>query len=119
MAPYPNASESGVVQFSWQPAGTLLPGTEYEVVWWNPGEDPATARGIAATTSGSSLSVNLQVLYSSGQMTSSKLYWTVLIVQVSPYMRLTQPASSNARMLVYQPSTGGSGGSPPAPPRPR
>jgi pilus assembly protein CpaE len=119
VAPEPNAPTSGVVQFSWQPAGVPPPGTGYEVVWWNPGEDPATARGIAAPTAGSNLSANLRVLYSSGQMTSSRLYWTVLIVQLSPYVRLTQPANSNAWVLVYQPPTGGGGGSSSAPPRPR
>jgi hypothetical protein len=103
--------------FAWQPTGPLPADAAYEVVWWNAGEDPAAARGIAPPTTGTSLSANLDVLYQSGQLTSSSVYWTVLAVSQSPYKRLTQPGASNPRVFVVAaPSEGGGG---PAPPKPK
>jgi len=119
IAPGPNASTSGLVQFRWQPAGALPPGAAYEVVWWNAGENPADARGIAPPIRSSDLSANLSVLIQSGQASENRINWTVLVVQVSPYVRLTQPANSNAWVLQFEPATGGGGGSPPLPPKPR
>ena len=98
--------------FSWQPVGALPPGTAYEVVSWNAGEDPAAARGLAATTTQTQLSADLDALYNIGQLSSGNIYWTVLIVQRAPYSRLTQPAAGNARLLIYQPPAGPSEGTP-------
>ena len=99
----PRADETrrGDVTFVWQTGGPLPPGAAYEVVWWNSGEDPAGARGIAATTTETSLTANLDPLYSSAQLRSTDFYWTVIVVQTSPYVRLTQPAQSASRHLNY------------------
>jgi len=117
LEPPPKESRSGTVTFSWQPAGSLPPGTAYEVVWWNSGEDPANARGIAATTTATSLSADLVVLPNSGQLTGTDIYWTVIIVQTQPYVRLTQPGKSVPQLLVYRPPS--SGGAAPVPPKPK
>ena len=102
-APAPNAVLSGNVTFRWLPTGPLPQGAGYEVVWWNPGENPAGARGMAPTTTGTSQVIDIGVLYDSHQMTGTSLYWAVLVVQRSPYQRLTQPANSNPQLLTYRP----------------
>jgi len=89
------------VSFAWQPGGPLPPGAAYEVVWWNLGEDPAAARGIAATTTETSLTVDVDYLNSSAQLTNSDFYWTVIVVQTKPYVRLIQPAQSAPQRLSY------------------
>jgi len=102
---------SGPVLFRWLPAGRLPAGAAYEVVWWNQDEHPSLARGIAPPTTSLSLAANLDVLYHSNQIKGASLYWTVLVVQTSPYARLTQPGASEGRRLIYQP--------PGEPPKPR
>ena len=94
-----------MVTFVWQPAGALPAGTAYEVVSWNAGEDPATARGVAATTTETQLTADLDALYNLGQVKGGDIYWTVLIVRTEPYVRITLPSASNARSLTYQPPT--------------
>lgn len=94
------------MKFVWQPGGPLPPGAAYEVVWWNAGEDPNSARGIAATTTETSLTANLDPLYASAQLRSTNFYWTVIVVQTSPYVRLTQPAQSAQQRLNYAVSSG-------------
>lgn len=110
----PSAGESrrGNVNFAWRPGSPLPPGAAYEVVWWNLGEDPAAARGIAATTTETSLTANVDFLQSSAQLTSSDFYWTVIVVQTTPYVRLIQPAQSAPQRLSY------SSPSQPPPPKP-
>jgi hypothetical protein len=115
LEPRPNEPRSGVVTFRWQPAGPLPPGAAYEVVWWNAGEDPGGARGIAAATTETSLAADLDALYNSGQFKGTDLFWTVIIVRTGPYVRLIQPAESGSQLLVYAPPSGGV----PAPPKPR
>jgi hypothetical protein len=95
------------VTFTWQPAAALPPGTAYEVVTWNLGEDPSAARGVAATTTGTQLTADLDALYNFGQVRSGEIYWTVLIVRTEPYERVIQPSAGNARPLAYQPPSGG------------
>ena len=103
--------------FSWQSASPLPSGAAYEVVVWNPGEDPASARGVAATTTDTSLTADLSALYGAGLLKQGETFWTVLIVQTDPYVRLSQPAAARSRTLLYQASTGGGGG-PVEPPKP-
>ena len=102
---------SGPILFRWLPAGRLPAGAAYEVVWWNQDEHPSLARGIAPPTTSLSLAANLDVLYHSNQIRGASLYWTVLVVQTSPYARLTKPGASEGRRLIYQP--------PGEPPKPR
>jgi hypothetical protein len=103
LEPRPNESRGGAVTFRWQPAGPLPAGAAYEVVGWNAGEDPASARGIAAPTQDTSLIADLDALYNSGQYRGSDFYWTVIIVQTQPYARLTQPAERSPQLLIYVP----------------
>jgi len=105
------------VAFTWQPSGPLPPGAGYEVVWWNAGEDPAAARGVAPPTTENTLTANLDVLYQSGQLTSSSVNWTVLVVTTEPYVRLTQPSASPSRVLTIAAPGGGGGGAEPPPPK--
>jgi pilus assembly protein CpaE len=116
----PGAGESrgGSVTFAWQPAGSLPAGAAYEVVVWYPSEAPAAARGIAAPTTESSLTVDLNGLSRSGQLQGGDLFWTVLIVQTNPYQRLTQPSANAARLLTFQAPGGGGAGGTPEPPIP-
>ncbi len=116
LQPRPEETWRGDVTFVWQPDGALPPGAAYEVVWWNDGEDPATARGIAATTTETSLTANLDPLYTSAQLRSTSFYWTVIVVQTSPYVRLTQPAQSAAQHLNYASPSGGESQPPPIKP---
>jgi pilus assembly protein CpaE len=116
LAPLSGLSSARGVDFVWQPADSLPDGAGYEVVWWNKGENPANARGIAPPIRETSLAANLDVLDASGQLVGSEVYWTVLIVRTAPYVRLTQPEASPARLLIYQ---HGSSSTAPAPPKPR
>lgn len=97
-----NDTRGGTVTFVWQPTGPLPAGAAYEVVWWNQGESPDTARGLAAPTTGTSLAANLDPLYRAGQIKTPGIYWTVLVVQTAPYVRLTQPGASNPQILMYR-----------------
>lgn len=115
---------SGSVFFRWRPTSTLPVNAAYEVVWWNVNENPAAARGLAPPTTLTSLSVNLDVLYEGGQFVNNRIFWTVLVVQPSPYVRLTQPGQGPVGSVVYQPASGPAGGEatptepPPENPRP-
>lgn len=91
--------------FEWRPAGQLAHGQAYEIVVWSPDQDPGQARGIAPATMMTSQEVNLDPLFESGQFRMGNLYWTVLIVQREPYLRLTEPGHGEARYLVRR--TGG------------
>jgi pilus assembly protein CpaE len=105
-APGIGETRTGVVTFTWQPAGALPPGTAYEVVTWNAGEDPASARGVAATTTQTQLTADLDAIYRLGLVGGGNIYWTVIIVKTDPYVRVTQPAVNNSRLLTYQPPAG-------------
>lgn len=105
LLPDANASGRGIVLFAWSPAAALPSGAAYEVVWWFPGQDPATATGMAAPTAETSLQVNLDALYESGAFAAPQFFWTVLVVQPDPYVRLTAPSLSPAHQFVYD--TGG------------
>lgn len=110
--------------FRWRATSTLPVNAAYELVWWNVNENPAAARGLAPPTTLTSLSVNLDVLYQGGQLTNNRIFWTVLVVQPSPYARLTQPGQGPVGSVVYQPGSGPVGGEatptepPPENPRP-
>ena len=114
--PGPEEKRRGRVTFTWQPDSPLLPGTAYEVVWWNRNEDPNSARGIAATTTAPSLTADVEVLYDSGQATSNQIFWTVLVVRNNPYTRLTKPSESVRHMITHADAPAGAPGQ--APPRP-
>lgn len=99
--PAPDARLSGVAVFKWRPSVPLEKGLAYEIVVWSPEQDPNQAWGIAPTTLGTSLEMNLDELFKSGRFREGSLYWTVLLVQQEPYTRLTAPTNSPRRYLVY------------------
>ena len=101
LSPAPDARPSGITVFEWKPAAPLEKGQAYEIVVWSPEQDPNQAWGIAPPTSGEALEINLDELFASGQFREGSLYWTVLVVQEEPYTRLTAPAFSLRRYLVY------------------
>jgi hypothetical protein len=107
LSPAPNMAANGEVRFSWRSVGLLPPGTAYEVVWRNVEEEPAAARGIAPPTMQNSIVANLNVLYESHQLAASALYWSVIIVRLEPYERLTPVTASQFRFLTYQPPGSG------------
>lgn len=105
ISPPPDARLAGKAIFEWRPAEQLAHGQAYEIVVWSPDQDPGQARGIAPATMMTSQEVNLDPLFESGQFRMGNLYWTVLVVQREPYLRLTAPGQSEARYLVRR--TGG------------
>ena len=116
--PAPGVSSSGSVTFRWQPANALPSGASYEVVVWGAGEDPSSARGVDAPTANTSLTVDLYLLQRAGLIEQGDIYWTVILVQTDPYVRLSQPAEATARRLAYQ-SPGEAGGGSGEPPKPK
>lgn len=104
---------NGVVRFGWLPTGPLPAGGGYEVVWWNSDEQPAAAHGFAAATTGTAIEVNLDALASAGQIKGSQIFWTVLVVQMDPYVRWTQPGDGEQSTFFYSAPSGG-----PPPPAP-
>lgn len=98
-APAADAKIGDLMTFAWQPAQPLPAGAAYEVVAWEAGQAPNSARGLAAPTTDSSVQIDLAVPYGLGVFKTTDLFWTVLIVQTSPYERLTLPDGSPARTL--------------------
>ncbi len=117
VSPSDGASARGVIRFEWLPTGPLPAGAGYEVVWWNPEEPPEAARGLAPPTQANLLELNIDSLFSSGQVPGGRLFWTVLIVRSAPYARLTQPAQSPQHRFIYAGEAPVAPAQPP-PPRP-
>jgi hypothetical protein len=118
VAPGYNEAVGGVVTFAWLPTGPLPAGAKYEVVWWNIDEAPDAARGVAPPTAGTSLGADLAPLYNAGQFRNSQIFWSVIVVQEGPYLRLVSPADAERSALYYNPPGGAPPGEPPPPPRP-
>lgn len=89
------------MHFTWLATGPLPEGAAYEVVWWNANQPAVAARGLAPPTTGASLDINLAPLYANGSFIASQLYWTVLVVQVNPYVRLTTPGEGEVGTIYY------------------
>ncbi|MEZ4767716.1 MAG: hypothetical protein R2844_04750 [Caldilineales bacterium] len=105
VSPQPDARLSGMTTFEWRPVAPLPHGLAYEIVVWSPELNPGQARGIAPATIMTSQQVNLDPLFDGGQFRMGNFYWTVLVVQQDPYLRLTSPGASESRYLVRR--TGG------------
>jgi hypothetical protein len=103
-APAADTETDAPITFAWQAAQPLPAGAAYEVVAWETGQPPSSARGLAAPTTDTSLPIDLAVPYSLGVFKTAELSWTVLIVQTSPYQRLTLPDGSPTRTLRYTPA---------------
>jgi hypothetical protein len=93
--PAPNVQAEGVIEFKWLPVSSLPAGAAYEVVWWGQEESPASARGVAPAVLDTSLRADVSVMVDRPR----RVYWTVLVVNPSPYQRLIQPADNEARPL--------------------
>ena len=78
---------------------------------------------MAAPVMAPALRINLDALFEARLLSGSHIYCGVLIVQETPYVRLTHPDAANATHLVYQaPASGGGPGAPSVPtepPKPR
>lgn len=101
VSPDDGAVGRGVIRFEWLPTGPLPAGAGYEVVWWNPDERPEMARGLAPPSQANSLELSIDSLFLSNQAPGGRLFWTVLIVRLQPYARLTQPAQSPQHRFIY------------------
>lgn len=99
--PVNGVTVTGPTVFRWQAASPLPEGAFYEVVAWWAGQGPADAQGIAAPTTKTSASVNLDIMASSGQLVSNELTWTVIVVRKDPYQRLTSADAGEARKLTW------------------
>jgi hypothetical protein len=71
-----------------------------KVVWWNIREDPA-AQGYRPADHGTSVVVNLDVLQDSGQFSNNRVNWAPIVIETSPYRRLTQPGGAGSSMFTY------------------
>ena len=100
--PPADARLSGLVTFEWRPVSELPRGAAYEIVVWSPEQDPNQARGIMPAALVTSQEVNLDRLFESGRFRTGNLYWTVLVVQREPYLRLTAPGDGEARYLAHR-----------------
>jgi HlyD family secretion protein len=101
LEPGPDATAKSVVVFRWQSVTPLPEGAFYEVVAWWPGQGPADAQGIAAPTTKTNASVNLEVMVQAGQLVANELTWTVVVVRKDPYQRLTAADAGEARRLTW------------------
>jgi len=79
------ASGTGRRSFIWTPNFHLSANQAFEVVF---SKDSQPAFGIAAPTTGNTLSVDLSGLYDAGLLVRGEYQWTVLLVEISPYNRL-------------------------------
>ena len=61
---------------------------------------PERGRGLAAPTTKTSASVNIDIMSSTGLLEDSQFKWTVLVVRKDPYVRLTQAEADQVRLLV-------------------
>ncbi len=52
------------------------------------------------------LTADLAPLNRTGQLKGSDVYWTVLIVRVAPYERLTRPSEGGAHLLIFTAPSG-------------
>jgi hypothetical protein len=100
-SPPTGAETDGATTFTWQAAQPLPAGAAYEVVAWETGQAPGSARGLASPTSETAQQIDLAVPYRLGIFKTADLSWTVLVVQQSPYLRLTLPENSPTRILRY------------------
>lgn len=101
ISPLPDARLPGIADFAWKPTTPLVNGMAYEVVVWSPEQDPNQAWGIAPPTQDTRLEVNLDELFEGGRFREGSLYWTVVIAQKDPYLRVTLPGDGERRYLVY------------------
>lgn len=72
----------------------LPAGAAYEFVWWEEGAAPDSAQAIAPVTTETQQEIDLSSLG------LKRIRWTVLVVQVSPYDRLTEPGSGTTYTLA-------------------
>lgn len=104
MSPAPDSTVKDLVDFHWELSSPLPDGVYAEVVMWREGWRPSEALGVAAVVRDTQLSVHLAVL---PWTSDGAYYWTVVLVRVEPYQRLTQ--LSTGRRIFVQREGGDSG----------
>lgn len=77
-------------QFQWQDSNVLTSGHLYEIIVWHDGEDPvAHGLGMASSTDGNRLYIDLDTLnnYREWFTSGTAYYWGILDVTTEPYIR--------------------------------
>jgi len=97
----PDATASGQpVQFTWEPDRPLVPGQEYEVIFWRTNEDEAAGRGWVRSSTATSVVIDPE------RSPSADTYrWAVYLVDTEPYTRLRRISE----VRTFTASVGGSG----------
>jgi hypothetical protein len=111
----PLNEDSGTGQrvFIWQTNFTPPPGRAFELVFWKEGQTPLqNGFGLAAPTTGTSVTVNLSKLDDQlGQMLDpGEYFWGLLLVQVEPYQRIQFLGESHLFTFFREGDSGSSGG---------
>ena len=113
MSPEDGFSTSGPVTFVWRWSGPALGSNQgFEVRVWKQGQ--ADHYGAADPEDGTSTAINLEGAYGVQQGGSGRYFWTVAVVQRSPYERIGPEATP--RSLLYSVSSPPSRTPTPAPP---
>ena len=93
--------------FQWQPGITLQPNQAFEVVFWQPGQDPlAQSFGLVQTKTESGTTVDLDKLSTIlPQLQWGKEYqWGILLVQARPYRRLQYIGGGQPFLFAVDPA---------------
>ena len=103
---------SGQATFAWSWSGPALAANQgFELRIWKDGQ--LDHYGAAEPTNNASLTINIPAAYGVQQGGSGAYFWTVAVVQRSPYKRVGPEAAP--RQLQVQVGGGGGGGGGPAP----
>ncbi len=110
--PIDGTTAGGQRNFRWSANFTPSAGTAFELVFWRPGEDPvANGFGLAAPTTGESVSVDLDALDDilGERLDNGDEYrWGILLVRTEPYTRVNY--LGGGYVFIFSRSDGGGGG---------
>jgi hypothetical protein len=111
LSPVENETVSGPASFSWRWDGPSLAANQgFEVRIWKAGQPDHY--GAAEPTGSSGLTINAPASYGVQQGGPGAYFWTVAVVQRSPYQR-TGPEALPRRLQIPGGGGGGGGGLPP------
>jgi hypothetical protein len=111
----PLDGDSGTGQriFVWQTNFTPPVGRAFELIFWREGQNPMqNGFGLAAPTTGTSVTVNLTKLDDAlGQLLDpGEYFWGLLLVQVKPYQRIQFLGEARRFTFFREDDSGSSGG---------